>query len=628
MKRIIIHYSLLFLIYCFGIFSTSTIVNAQSTTLESTPLPLDDLSSFKQTAGNWQIVGEVIVDRNKKETVSTRKGKGILVTIPSDKKRDNLFTNWEHADIELDLEFMMPKGSNSGIYLQGRYEIQLFDSWGVQNPKASDAGGIYERWDESKPEGQKGFEGHPPRYNVSRAPGLWQQYTIVFQAPRFDQNGRKTANARFVKVVHNGVVIHENVELSGPTRSAAFTDEKAMGPLMIQGDHGPVALRNIRYKKFDKAPLALTNVRYSYYEGKFEKLPDFTKVKAKRSGNLEEGMSWTAGDAPNDFAFQFTGNLQITEPGDYRFELASTGASRLLIDNKTVIDHDNFHIRDEVADGKINLSAGPHVLVVHYSKNVSWFKPALGLFVEGPGIRRQALHGVVSLPDPDPVGDIQVTAQSEPLVLRSFVEHNGKKKTECVLVGEPAGLNYAVDLAQGSLLKLWKGEFVDATAMWHSRGETQLAKPMGSVIQLTGQPTFARLPNANAAWPDSMATGTDFQFKSYKLDAAGRPVFNYILQGTTISDYLVANENQSFVRELTIENAQNAQNLYCRVAEGKNITQLPDGSYGVNDMQFYVEFKETNGAKPVIREVNNRKELLLPVSASKGQAKIRYAIIW
>jgi hypothetical protein len=125
-----------------------------------------------------------------------------------------------------------------------------------------------------------------------------------------------------------------------------------------------------------------------------------------------------------------------------------------------------------------------------------------------------------------------------------------------------------------------------------------------------------------------MATGTDFQFKSYKLDAAGRPVFNYTLQGTTISDYLVANENQSFVRELTIENAQNAQNLYCRVAEGNNITQLPDGSYGVNDMQFYVEFKETNGAKPVIREVNNRKELLLPVSASKGQAKIRYAIIW
>jgi hypothetical protein len=136
------------------------------------------------------------------------------------------------------------------------------------------------------------------------------------------------------------------------------------------------------------------------------------------------------------------------------------------------------------------------------------------------------------------------------------------------------------------------------------------------------------LLSANAAWPDSMASGTDFEFKSYRLDPAGRPVFTYSLQGTSISDYMVPMDNNSFIRELTIENAKNAQNLYCRVAEGKNITQLPDGSYGIDDMQFYIELKETNGAKPIIRDANNQKELLLPVTASNGQAKIRYAIIW
>jgi hypothetical protein len=523
---------------------------------------------------------------------------------------------------------MMPKGSNSGIYLLGRYEIQLFDSWGVQTPKSSDCGAIYERWDETKPEGSKGFEGHPPRYNVSRAPGLWQHYKIVFQAPRFDQNGKKTANARFVKVIHNGVLIHENVELSGPTRSAGFTDEKPTGPIMFQGDHGPVALRNIRYKHFDKAPIALSNVRYDYYEGKFEKLPDYTKVKAKKSGNLEEGMSWTAGDAQNDFAFQFSGNLDIKEPGEYRFELVATGMSRLLIDNKTVIDHDNFHSREEVDEAKVNLSAGKHSVVVLYSKNVSWFKPALGLFVEGPGIRRQALHGSVSLPEADPVGDIVVNTQSEPLVLRSFVEHKGKKRTQCVLVGEPAGLNYVVDLQEGSLLEIWKGNFVDATAMWHDRGEPQLAKPVGSIVQLSSQPTFALLSNANTTWPDSVAADADFQFKAYTLDPSGRPAFKYLMKGASITDFIMPADNNSFVREFTIENTQNAQNLYCRVAEGASITQLSDGSYAVDDMQFYVELKETNGAKPVIREVNKRKELLLPVNASKGPAKIKYAIIW
>lgn len=56
----------------------------------------------------------------------------------------------------------------------------------------------------------------------------------------------KIANAKFIKVVHNGTVVHENVEVTGPTRAAAYADEKPTGPLMLQGDHGPVAYRNVR----------------------------------------------------------------------------------------------------------------------------------------------------------------------------------------------------------------------------------------------------------------------------------------------------------------------------------------------------------------------------------------------
>jgi hypothetical protein len=67
----------------------------------------------------------------------------------------------------------------------------------------------------------------------------------VFKAPRFNRRGRKQANARFVKVVHNGIVIHENQEVTGMTRSGMSEKEKSTGPLMLQGDHGPVAYRNI-----------------------------------------------------------------------------------------------------------------------------------------------------------------------------------------------------------------------------------------------------------------------------------------------------------------------------------------------------------------------------------------------
>ena len=67
-----------------------------------------------------------------------------------DVKKTNLLTVFEHSDIELELEVMMPKGSNSGIYLQGRYEVQLFDSWGKKVPQDTDCGAIYHRWDAAR----------------------------------------------------------------------------------------------------------------------------------------------------------------------------------------------------------------------------------------------------------------------------------------------------------------------------------------------------------------------------------------------------------------------------------------------------------------------------------------------
>ena len=80
---------------------------------------------------------------------------------------------------------------------------------------------------------------------VKRQHFLWRRL-FDQHAPRFDENGKKTANAKFVKVVHNGVVIHEDVEVKGPTTAALGGPEKPRGPLMLQGDHGPVAYRKIK----------------------------------------------------------------------------------------------------------------------------------------------------------------------------------------------------------------------------------------------------------------------------------------------------------------------------------------------------------------------------------------------
>ncbi len=143
---------------------------------------------------------------------------------------------------------MVPRGSNSGVYLQGRYEIQVLDSWGRDKMVSGDCGGIYQRWD-NKRQGEKGYEGTPPPVNACKEPGEWQTLFIKFKAPRFNDKGEKTSNALFEKVVLNGITLHENVEVTGPTRSSLDEKEEPLGHLMLQGDHGPVAYRNIKFKK-------------------------------------------------------------------------------------------------------------------------------------------------------------------------------------------------------------------------------------------------------------------------------------------------------------------------------------------------------------------------------------------
>jgi hypothetical protein len=83
------------------------------------------------------------------------------------------------------------------------------------------------------------------RVNAELAPGNWQTFDIFFHAARFDNNGKKIANAKFEKIILNGVLIHENVELTGPTRGSMLSNDIPVGPLRLQGDHGPVAFRNI-----------------------------------------------------------------------------------------------------------------------------------------------------------------------------------------------------------------------------------------------------------------------------------------------------------------------------------------------------------------------------------------------
>jgi hypothetical protein len=149
----------------------------------------------------------------------------------------SIITKKEFADVMLHLEFCTPfmpdardQGrGNSGVYLQGRYEVQVLDSYGLEG-KDNECGGIYKV--------------APPLVNMCAPPMQWQTYDITFQASRFDSTGKRIRDARMT-VIHNGVKIHDDVKVSKATTAAPGDDITQRGGIYLQ-DHGnPVQYRNI-----------------------------------------------------------------------------------------------------------------------------------------------------------------------------------------------------------------------------------------------------------------------------------------------------------------------------------------------------------------------------------------------
>ena len=193
-----------------------------------------DLSGWvlKQSQGNQWVAGIAKTDPvNPRELAVTEPAEGEGQLVNKAAHGVDIYTEQKFGDCIVTLELMVPKGSNSGVYLMGNYEVQVLDSFGKEKVGAGDIGGLY--------------GAAAPLLNAAKAPGEWQEFVIEFQAPRFE-NGNKVANAVFKKVTLNGKVIHENVEMKGITGGSIGGGEKPTGPLMFQGNHGPVAYRNIK----------------------------------------------------------------------------------------------------------------------------------------------------------------------------------------------------------------------------------------------------------------------------------------------------------------------------------------------------------------------------------------------
>ncbi len=220
------------------------------------------------------------------------------------------------------------------------------------------------------------------------------------------------------------------------------------------------------------------------------------------------------------------------------------------------------------------------------------------------------------------VNPIFLNPEGEPYAFRSFLNFEGIKRTYVVSVGNPNQTNYSYDVKQGALLQIWRGKFLDVTNMWDSRGEPQLAIPLGSVLSLSAAPTFATLANENTLWPDSIAFD-DMHNKGYTLDKDRIPTFRYEVAGYNVSDKISPNPNgESLIRELTVTGVP--KDLYCRIATAKKIEPLGKGLYAIDGKCYYILIDES--FKASVRKTPNGQELI--VAVTNTPSSLTYSIIW
>jgi len=201
-----------------------------------------DLSHWVQKDGSpakWKVVPSGAPPKTAEQYLKKKEdAEGYFEVVP---KTGELHSKDSFGDCQLHVEFSEPnppKGEdqdrgNSGVFLMGLYEIQVLDSYQSKTYADGQAAAVY---------GQ-----YPPLVNASRPPGQWQTYDIIFHGPRFDGSGTLTRPAR-VTVIHNGVLVQDNVEIAGPTAHGdrpkyQTTPEKL--PLALQDHNHPVRYRNI-----------------------------------------------------------------------------------------------------------------------------------------------------------------------------------------------------------------------------------------------------------------------------------------------------------------------------------------------------------------------------------------------
>ncbi|MGB8166546.1 MAG: PA14 domain-containing protein [Chthoniobacteraceae bacterium] len=369
----------------------------------------------------------------------------------------------------------------------------------------------------------------------------------------------------------------------------------------------------------------LTDLKFQLFLGSWKMLPDFSKLKAHREGDVKDNLvQIKVDDYKNEFGLVFTGKLDAPKDGMYFLQLASDDGGRISMDGKPVVENDGIHPAGTIREGKVKLTKGVHEFRLEYFQAAG--QAELFAAWNGPGFTSTPLSKWVpaefkvksKTKKKDETTGMPLVVAQEPVIYRNFITGAGNR---AIGVGFPGNASIAWSTETMSLALAWRGAFIDAARHWNGRGGGA-QPPLGFDTFRPAElsPPFAVIATG-ATWPtlDSNGRAEGYTWHGYELDAKRYPIFHYEWQGVKVTEsYEVIGDALAgagkLVRTLKLDGKIPDGALF-RVASAPKITPQ-DGGFLVEGGRFMAEIStegkfivSADGAKL------SGKDLTLPARA-------------
>jgi hypothetical protein len=508
----------------------------------------------------------------------------------------------KHKDLNLKLSFRATEGSAAKLMLQGKYPVEL--------PSLMVAGG-------------------KPRIQPAASSGIWQDLEVVFIAPEGDVPAILSA------VYLNGTLVYYQQELS--------PSDVPAGPLTLIVESGDVEVVDLRYSDqggtsstvdTNGVNLNLPLLRYEYYDlpkGTVD-VTNWASLTPDKVGYINRFDLNAIREKEIDYAIRFYGKLNIPSSGEYQLSTYSPASVRVFVDGQRVVNDGGAHGAHQI-DGFIDLSEGRHDFQLDYVQNTGWNRLDVKYLPEG----EEALKYLNSMEEGKTIGGLGASTPQKletddyPYLLRSFlyfpapkVYEIATKRTHVISVGEGEGPHYSLDLQNGALLQMWRGDFADTHDMWAGRGEPQVMRPLGPTISFDGTPQWTDISGDSDEWPAAAAESTGFHHVRHSLDEANRPTFEYEMKGGhSLTDKLTP-VNGGLVREL-VHGAGDATTIYTQIAAARQITETAPGEYELRGPGVKIKIESYDGDRLVLQRSEGINRLIAELP-TKGH--ITYRIDW